>query len=259
MLVDGAYIHPDAKIGNNVVIEPFAYIDSDVVIGDGCWIGPHATLLRGTRLGMGCKVFPTAVIGAIPQDLKFAGEYTTVEIGNNTTIREAATVHRGTAAKGRTVVGDNVLLMACCHVGHDCTVGNRVIMSNAVLLAGEVQVDDWAILGGNSAVHQFVHIGQHTMLGGGSLVGKDVPPYVKAGRLPLSYCGVNSIGLRRRGYNNETIQEIQDIYRVLYMKGLNNTAAVDVIETEMPASKERDEIITFVRSSKRGIMKGYIS
>jgi UDP-N-acetylglucosamine acyltransferase len=252
-----AYIHPDAKIGNNVKIDAFAYIDADVVIGDNCWIGPHATIFSGSRLGSGCRVFPGAVIGAIPQDLKFAGEYTTAEIGNNTTIREAVTINRGTAAKGKTVVGNNVLLMACAHVGHDTIIGNNVIVANAVLFGGEVIVDDFAIIGGASALHQFVHVGAHAMLSGGSLVGKDIPPYVKAGRFPVSYCGINSIGLRRRNFSNDTIQEVQDIYRVLFMKGLNYTDAVEYIETEMAASKERDEILMFVKSSKRGIMKGY--
>lgn len=252
-----AYIHPDAKIGNNVKIDPFAYIDTDVEIGDNCWIGPHATIFAGSRLGNNCRVFPGAVIGAIPQDLKFAGEYTTAEIGNNTTIREAVTINRGTAAKGKTVVGNNVLLMACAHVGHDTIIGNNVIVANAVLFGGEVIVDDFAIIGGASALHQFVHVGAHAMLSGGSLVGKDIPPYVKAGRFPVSYCGINSIGLRRRNFTNDTIQEVQDIYRVLFMKGLNYTDAVEYIETEMAASKERDEILMFVKNSKRGIMKGY--
>ena len=252
-----SYIHPEAKIGNDVKIDPFVYIDNDVVIGDNCWIGPHATIFSGSRIGKNCKIFPGAVVGAIPQDLKFEGEYSTVIIGNNTTIREAVTVNRGTKARGKTTVGNNVLLMACSHVGHDCAIGDNVIVANAVLFGGEVIVDDFAIIGGASAVHQFVHIGAHTMLQGGSLVGKDIPPFVKAGRLPVSYCGVNSVGLRRRNYSNETIQEIQDIYRMLFMGGLNYSDAIEYIETEMPASKERDEIILFVRNSKRGIMKGY--
>jgi len=252
-----SYIHPDAKIGNNVVIEPFVYIDSDVVVGDNCWIGPHATLFKGSRIGKNCKIFPGAVIGAIPQDLKFEGEYTTAEIGDNTTVREAVTVNRGTKVKNKTAVGNNVLLMACSHVGHDCIIGNNVIVANAVLFGGEVMVDDFAIIGGASAIHQFVHIGAHTMLSGGSLVSKDIPPFVKAGRLPISYCGVNSVGLRRRNFSNETIQEIQDIYRMLFMSGLNYGDATEYIETEMPASKERDEILLFIKNSKRGIMKGY--
>ncbi|HON19382.1 MAG TPA: acyl-ACP--UDP-N-acetylglucosamine O-acyltransferase [Salinivirgaceae bacterium] len=252
-----AYIHPDAKIGNNVRIDPFAYIDADVIIGDNCWIGPHATIFAGSRIGNNCRVFPGAVIGAIPQDLKFAGEYTTAEIGDNTTIREAVTVNRGTAAKGKTVVGKNVLLMACAHVGHDTIIGNNVIVANAVLFGGEVVVDDFAVIGGGSAIHQFVHIGAYSMLAGGSLVGKDIPPFVKAARYPVSYCGVNSVGLRRRNFSNETIQHIQDIYRILFLKGFNYSDAIKYIETEMPESKEKDEIVSFVKNSKRGIMKGY--
>jgi len=257
MISNLACVHKEANIGSNVKIDPFAYIDADVVIGDNCWIGPHATIFSGSRIGNNCKVFPGAVVGAIPQDLKFAGEYTTVEIGNNTTLREAVTVNRGTVVKGKTVVGNNVLLMACAHVGHDCVIGNNVVVANSSLFGGEVIVDDFAIIGGASAIHQFVHIGAHSILAGGSLVGKDIPPYVKAARLPISYCGVNSIGLRRRNFSNETIQEIQDIYRILFMRGLNYSDALEYIETELAASKERDEIIMFVRNSKRGIMKGY--
>lgn len=204
------------------------------------------------------RFFPGAVISAIPQDLKFKGEKTIVEIGDNTTIRECATINRGTAAKGVTKVGSNCLIMAYVHIAHDCEIGDNCIITNACQLAGEVVVDDFAIIGGMSAVHQFVHIGRHVMIQGGSLIGKDVPPYVKAGRLPLSYAGVNSIGLRRRGFVNEKINEIQDIYRILFQSGLNNSDAVERIEAEMPASKERDEIIMFVRNSKRGVMKGYM-
>ncbi len=252
-----AYVHPEAKIADNVVIEPFVTIDKDVVIEKGTRIGSNATILSGTRIGKDCNIFPGAVIGAIPQDLKFKGEKTTVEIGNNTTIRECVTINRGTAAKGKTVVGSNCLLMAYVHIAHDCVVGNNCIIGNASQIAGEVVIDDFAILSGLVAVHQFVHIGSHVMISGGSLVRKDVPPYVKAGREPLSYIGVNSIGLRRREYGNEKIREIQDVYRYLYQKGLNNYAALEAIEAEMPASKERDEIILFVKNSKRGIMRGY--
>lgn len=198
------------------------------------------------------------MIGAVPQDLKFKGEYTTVEIGDNTTIREFVTINRGTTAKGKTVVGSNCLLMAYVHVAHDCVVGNNVILVNNTQLAGEVIVDDWAILGGMTAVHQFVHIGSHVMLSGGSLVRKDVPPFIKAGREPLSYVGINSIGLRRRNYSNEKIREIQDIYRYIYQKGLNTSQAVEIIEAEVPASPERDEILLFIKDSKRGIIRGYL-
>ena len=253
-----AYVHPDAQVADNVVIEPFVSIDKNVIIEEGTRIGSNVTILEGAHIGKNCKIFPGAVISAIPQDLKFRGEKTTVRIGDNTTIRECATVNRGTAARGITEVGSNCLIMAYVHVAHDCKVGDNCIIGNACQLAGEVFVDDYAIFGGMTAVHQFCHIGKHVMIQGGSLIGKDVPPYVKAGRLPLSNVGVNSIGLRRREFTNEKINEIQDIYRILFQSGLNVSDAIERIEAEMSASKERDEIIMFVRNSKRGIMKGYM-
>jgi UDP-N-acetylglucosamine acyltransferase len=252
-----AYVHPEAQIADNVVIEPFVSIDKDVVIGEGTRIGSNVTIFPGVRIGKNCRIFPGAVIGAIPQDLKFRGEYTTVEIGDQTTIREFVTVNRGTAARGKTTVGSNCLIMAYVHIAHDCSVGNNVILVNNTQLAGEVIVDDWAIISGMTAVHQFCHIGSHVMISGGSLVRKDVPPFIKAGREPLSYVGINSIGLRRRNYNNDKIREIQDIYRYLYQKGLNTAQAVEIIEAEMPATPERDEILLFVKDSKRGIIRGY--
>ncbi|MFB6318855.1 acyl-ACP--UDP-N-acetylglucosamine O-acyltransferase [Saccharicrinis sp. FJH54] len=252
-----AYVHPEAKIAPNVVIEPFVSIDKNVVIKEGTRIGSGATILEGARIGKNCNIFPGAVISAIPQDLKFRGEETTAEIGDNTTIRECVTVNRGTVARGKTVVGSNCLIMAYVHVAHDCYVGDNVILGNATQLAGEVIVDDWAIMSGLVAVHQFCHIGSHVMISGGSLVRKDVPPFIKAAREPLSYAGVNSIGLRRRGYDNDQIRDIQEIYRYIYQKGLNNTDACDLIEAELPATKERDEIILFIRNAKRGIIRGY--
>lgn len=253
-----AYVHPEAKVAENVVIEPFVTIDKDVVIGEGTRIGSSVTILPGVRIGKNCQIFPGAVIGAVPQDLKFRGEYSTVEIGDNTTIREFVTINRGTAAKGKTVVGNNCLLMAYVHVAHDCVVGNNVILVNNTQLAGEVIVDDFAILAGMVAVHQFVRVGSHVMIAGGSLVRKDVPPFIKAGREPLSYVGINSIGLRRRNFNNEKIREVQEIYRYIYQKGLNISQAVEIIEAEMPASTERDEILLFIKDSKRGIIRGYM-
>lgn len=253
-----AYVHPDAKVADNVVIEPFATIHDDVVIGEGTTIGSSATIMPGVRIGKNCRIFPGAVIGAVPQDLKFRGEYSTVEIGDNTTIREFVTINRGTVAKGKTVVGSNCLLMAYVHVAHDCIVGNNVILVNNTQLAGEVIVDDYAILGGMVAVHQFVRVGSHVMLSGGSLVRKDVPPFIKAGREPLSYVGINSIGLRRRNFSNEKIREVQEIYRYIYQKGLNISQAVEIIEAEMPASPERDEVLLFIKDSKRGIIRGYM-
>ncbi len=252
-----AYVHPDAKIADNVVIEPFVSIDHDVEIGEGTRIGSSVTIMPGTRIGKNCKIFPGAVIGAVPQDLKFKGEYSTVEIGDNTTIREFVTINRGTAARGKTTVGSNCLIMAYVHIAHDCKVGSNVILVNNTQLAGEVIVDDWAIISGMTAVHQFCHIGSHVMISGGSLVRKDVPPFIKAGRDPLSYVGINSIGLRRRNYNNEKIREVQEIYRYIYQKGLNTAQAVEIIEAEMPATPERDEVLLFVKDSKRGIIRGY--
>lgn len=257
MKQSSAYIHPEASIGKNVIIEPFSYIDQDVVIGDGTWIGPNVTIFAGARIGKNCKIFPGAVIAGIPQDLKFNGEKTFVEIGDNTIIRECATINRGTKDRYKTTVGQNCLIMAYVHIAHDCIIGNNCILANSANLAGHVIVDDWAIIGGLTAVHQFSHIGQHVMISGGSLVRKDIPPYVKAAREPLSFVGINSIGLRRRGYSNEKINEIQEIYRVLYLKGFNNTQALEYVEANMPATTERDEIILFVKNSSRGIMKGY--
>ena len=253
-----AYVHPEAKVADNVVIEPFVSIDKDVVIGEGTRIGSSVTIMPGVRIGKNCRIFPGAVIGGEPQDLKFKGEYSIVEIGDNTTIREYVTINRGTSAKGKTVVGNNCLLMAYVHVAHDCVVGNNVILVNSTQLAGEVVIDDFAILGGMSAVHQFVHVGSHVMISGGSLVRKDVPPFIKAGREPLAYVGINSIGLRRRNFSNEKIREVQEIYRYIYQKGLNISQAVEIIEAEMPASTERDEVLLFIKDSKRGIIRGYL-
>lgn len=251
------HINPEAKIGENVFIGPFVTIDRNVEIGDGCRIGSNVTILEGARIGRNVTIFPGAVISAIPQDLKFRGEETTAVIGDNTVIRECATINRGTASKGTTIVGHDCLIMAYCHVAHDCVVGNHVITSNATQLAGEVVVDDYAIIGGGTLVHQFCHLGAHVMIQGGALINKDVPPYVKAAREPISYAGVNSIGLRRRGFDSDTIREIQDIYRYLYLSGLNVTDAVARIREKLPATPERDQIIQFVLESKRGIIKGY--
>jgi len=254
-----AYLNPGAKIADTVVIEPFVTIHKNVEIGEGTWIGSNVTIMEGARIGKNCRIFPGAVISAIPQDLKYQGEETTTEIGDNTTIRECVTINKGTAAKNKTVVGSNCLLMAYSHIAHDTIVGDNVIIGNGSQIAGEVIIHDYAILSGLVAVHQFVNIGPHVMISGGSLVRKDVPPYTKAAREPLSYEGVNSIGLRRRGFTSEKIAEIQEIYRNLYLRGLNNAKALTKIETEMPATQERDEIISFIRASDRGVMKGYIS
>ncbi len=254
-----AYVHPEAQIGENVTIEPFATVYSDVVIGDGTWIGPSAVIMEGARLGKNCKVFPGAVISGIPQDLKFVGEYSTTEIGDNVTIRECVTINRGTKAREKTVIGNNNLFMAYAHVGHDCFIGNNVVIVNSVNLAGEVEVGDWAIIGGDTAVQQFAKIGAHTYIGGCCQVRKDVPPFVRAAREPLSYIGVNSVGLRRRNFTNELIYSIQEIYRYLYQSDMNHSVAIDYIENTLPQTPERDMIINFVKETKRGIMKGYNS
>jgi len=252
-----AYVHPQAKVAKNTVIEPFVNIEKDVEIGEGTWIGSNVTIMEGARIGKNCKIFPGAVIAAVPQDLKFNNEESIVRIGDNTIIREFVTINRGTKANYETVVGNNCLLMAYVHIAHDCVVGNNVILANAATLAGHITVDDWAIIGGLSAVHQFVNIGSHVMISGGSLVRKDVPPFTKAAREPLSYVGINSIGLRRRGFTSEKINEIQDIYRYIYLKGNNVSQALEYIEANLPATSERDEIISFISKSSRGIMKGY--
>ena len=251
-----AVVSPQAKIAEDVEIGPFVNIEGDVTIDSGTKIYSNVTILDGTHIGKNCSVFPGAVIGAIPQDLKFKGEKTIVEIGDNTSIRECATIHRGTAAKGKTVVGKNCLIMAYCHVAHDCILGDNVIMSNSTQLAGEVEIDDYAILGGGTLVHQFTHIGAHTMTQGGSKVNKDIPPYAIIGREPIVFCGINVVGLSRRGYTKEQIATIQEVYRLMYYNDMNNGDALNHIEATMPQSAERDEIVTFVRNTPRGIVKG---
>lgn len=257
MISNLAYIHPDAKLGKEVTVEPFAYIAGDVVIGDGSWIGPNAVILDGTRMGKGCKIHSGAVIAGVPQDLKFKGEYSTVEMGDNNTIRESVTISRGTSAKGKTVIGSNNLIMACAHVAHDCEVGSNCVIVNNVLLAGEVEVGDWAIIGGASAIHQFCRIGKHAMISGGSLVSKDIPPFVKAARFPITFVGANFIGLRRRGFTTEQISQIQDIFRVIFQDGHSYSRACDLVMAQFPQSEVRDEVVNFIRSSKRGILKPY--
>lgn len=252
-----AYVDPNAKLGEGVVVEPFAYIQGDVVIGNGCWIGQHASVLDCTTIGENCKIYSGAVIGGIPQDLKFRGEKTTVVVGNNTTMRECVTINRGTAAKGVTRVGDNCLLMAYVHVGHDCVVGNNCVLVNRVSLAGEVEVCDWAILGGHVAVHQFCRIGAHSMAGGGIMISQDVPPYTRVARWPSRHVGMNTIGLRRRAFSSDQITQIHDIARILYQSGHSYPKGCEIVEQTIAKSDFRDEIIEFIRSSKRGCVKQY--
>ena len=250
------FIHPEAKLDPSVQVGPFVYIDKDVEIGAGTVIDANATILEGTRIGKNCHIFPSAVVGAIPQDLKFKGEKTYAFIGDNTTIRECATVHRGTASKGKTVVGNNCLIMAYSHVAHDCILHDHIIMSNATQLAGEVEVDDWAILGGGTLVHQFSHIGAHVMIQGGTRVNKDIPPFIIAARDPVSYCGISSVGLGRRGFTKEQLSSIQETYRLLYMSGLNVSQALQQITETLPQTPERDMIVEFIKASPRGVVRG---
>ena len=257
MIHPHTYIHPNAKLATNVKIDPFTVIHQDVEIGDGTWIGSNVTIMEGARVGKNCRIFPGAVISGIPQDLKFQGEYSNVFIGDNTTIREFVTINRGTKVSGKTSIGSNCQIQAYSHLAHDCVVGDSCIISNNTQIAGHVQIGSWAILAGMCAVHQFVSIGQHSFIGGGSLVSKDVPPYIKAARNPLSYAGVNSIGLKRRGFDIDKINHILDIYRVVYNKGLNTTQAVEYLEEEFAATDERDEVVQFIRDSQRGIIKRF--
>lgn len=248
-------VHPDAKIGSNVKIGAYTCIYDDVEIGDNCEIGNNVTIFPGARIGNGVKIFPGAVISGIPQDLKFRGEKTIAIIGDGTTIRECVTVNRGTASKGLTNIGENCLIMAYSHVAHDCKIGNNVIISNATQLAGEVIVDDCAVIGGGSLVHQFCHLGKNIMLQGGALVNKDIPPFVKAAREPISFVGLNTVGMHRHGFSAERIQIISETYRLLYMSDLNVTNAVRQIREQIPQSPTRDEILDFVENSERGIIR----
>jgi UDP-N-acetylglucosamine acyltransferase len=256
MISSLAHIDPEARLGKDVTVEPFALIQGDVVIGDGTWIGSHAVIYDGARIGSNCRIFNGASVSAIPQDLKFMGEKTTLEIGDNTTVREFATLNRGTNSKGKTVIGSNCLLMAYAHVAHDCIIGDNVIIVSYSGVAGEVIIDEWAILGGGSRAHQFVHIGAHAMIGGGGVVRIDVPPYVKADRDPLSFMGVNSIGLERRGFTREKVREIHEIYRALFNSGKNTSQALKYIEETFAPTHERDYILEFYRNSVRGVIRG---
>lgn len=253
----GSFIHPEAKIGSDVKIGPFSYIDKNVVIGDGCKISPNVTILSGARIGKHCRIFPGAVISAIPQDLKFDGEETTAEIGDHTTIRECVTINRGTTYAHKTVVGKHCLLMAYSHVAHDCILGDHVILANDVNLAGHVQVDDWAILEGFVGVQQFLRIGTHCFIAATSFVRKSVPPFVKAAREPLSYVGVNHVGLRRRSFSDEQISRIQEVYRMIFVKSTNLTRSLEAVKKELPESKEREQILQFIEGcAETGILKG---
>lgn len=257
--MEHAYIHPNAKIGKNVTIDPFTYIAGDVVIGDNTRIGPNVTIMDGARIGTNCRIFPGAVISAIPQDLKFHGEITTAEIGNNTTIRECVTINRGTVDRNKTVVGNDCLLMAYVHIAHDAFIGNNVILANTANIAGHVTIEDHVILEGVVAVQQFIRIGEHSFIAGGSLVRKDVPPFVKAAREPLTYAGINAIGLRRRGYQTATISQIEDIYRHIFVHGTNVSKSIEEIKASIEDSVEKTQILNFIEGSQKGIIRGPLS
>ncbi|MBP7477349.1 MAG: acyl-ACP--UDP-N-acetylglucosamine O-acyltransferase [Chitinophagales bacterium] len=254
-----SYIHPDAKIAANVTIDPFTTIMGNVEIAEGTWIGSNVTIYDGARIGKNCKIFPGAVISAVPQDLKFNGEQTLTIIGDNTVIREFATINKGTTFSNQTSIGSNTLLMAYTHVAHDCIVGNNCVIANSVNLAGHVEIGDWAIIGGGVNIQQFTRIGIHCFISGNTSLNKDVPPFVKGARFPLTYHGVNSIGLRRRGFSQEQINHIMDIYRILYVRGFNISKATDIIETTLNPTPERDLILTFIKNSKIGLMRGFRS
>lgn len=256
MISPQAYVHPDAQIGDHVVIEPFAFVDQNVRIGTRTWVGPHATILSGSNIGADCKIFPGAVIGAMPQDLKYDGESSTAQVGDRTVIRECVTINRGTADRMITKVGSDCLLMAYTHLAHDVWVGNHVIIANSGNIAGHVTIEDWVIVEGMVGVQQFVTVGQHAFVAGGSLVRKNIPPFVKAAREPLSFIGVNSIGLRRRGFDNDRILRIEDIYRMLYIQNGNMTQAIKVADTELPSSPDKETVLDFIRASDKGIIRG---
>ncbi len=252
-----AAVDKRARIKKNVIVEPFTTIAGDVEIGEGTWIGPNVTIMDGARIGKNCRIFPGTVISAVPQDLKFDGEDTQVIIGDGTTIRESVTINRGTKALGYTKLGNDCLIMATSHIAHDCIIGNNVIIVNGCGIAGHVEIGDHTVVGGLSAIHQFGKVGKHVMISGGTLVRKDIPSYIKVAREPMSYAGINSVGLRRRGFTNEKIFEIQKIYRYLYQMKMNVSQAVSLIEKEMLPTVERDEILEFIKNSPRGIVKGY--
>jgi UDP-N-acetylglucosamine acyltransferase len=249
-------IDPAARVAEKVDIGPFTTIAGDVEIGEGTWIGPNVTIMDGARIGSNCRIFPGAVISAIPQDLKFEGEKTTVEIGDYTTIRECCTLNRGTRDRMTTRVGSNCLLMAYVHLAHDVLVGDNCIIANSANIAGHVVIEDWVVVEGVVAMQQFIRIGQHAFVAGGSLVRKNVPPYVKAAREPLSYAGVNTVGLRRRGFANETIAHIEDVYRMIYVHNSNMSRALHAAELELPNTTEKEIILDFIRMSDKGIIRG---
>ena len=256
-MLNATAIHPEAKLGKNVHVDPFTMIHKNVEIGEGTWIGSNVTIMEGARIGKHCKIFPGTVISAIPQDLKFKGEETHVHIGDHTTIRECVTINRGTAALGVTKIGSHCLIMAYSHIAHDCKVGDYCVFSNNSTLAGHINVGNKVILSGFTAIHQFCTIGDYAFVAGGSMVRKDVPPFIKVGREPLAFIGINSVGLNRNGFSDEQIKRIQEAYRTVFQSNLNSSQALDVLEQEETNSDEKFKIIEFLKKSERGIVKGY--
>lgn len=253
-----AYIHPKAILASGVCVAPFAVIEENTEIGEGTKIHSGAVIKSGARVGAHCVIHSGAVIAGIPQDLKFSGEDSIAIVGDYTEVRECVTINRGTVSRGKTIVGSHCLLMAYSHIAHDCVLGNNIIIGNTTQLAGEVEVDDYAIISAGTLVHQFGRIGKHVMVQGGSKVTKDIPPYTLVGRDPLAYSGINIVGLRRRGFSNDIVHLINDVYRIIYQRGLNNTMALDTIMEEIDECPEREEIIRFIRASSRGIVRGYM-
>jgi UDP-N-acetylglucosamine acyltransferase len=256
MISNLAYVHPKAKLGNNITVEPFAMIHGDVEIGDNCWIGSNSVIMDKSRIGKNNRIFPGAVIGAIPQDLKFKGEDSLAEIGDNNTIREFVTINRGTVDRMTTKIGNNCLLMAYTHLGHDCILGNNIIIANSCNLAGHITIEDNVIIEGIVAAQQFVNIGAHSFIAGASLVRKSVPPYIRVAREPLQFIGVNTVGLIRRGFSKELVKNIEDIYRIIFVRGHNLSNALEIVETEIVDSPEKKQILSFIREQKDGIIKG---
>ncbi len=252
-----AVVSPNAKIGSDVVIGPFCIVEDDVLIGRGTRIGSSAVLAKGTRVGEECKIHHGAVLGTVPQDLKFHGEESVLEVGNNTTIREYATLNRGTSATGRTKVGSHCFIMAYAHVAHDCEVGDYVILANSVNMAGHVKIEDHVVIGGMVPIHQFTRIGRHVMIGGGFRVSKDVPPFALAGHDPLVFEGLNSVGLRRRSFSPDVIRNIENAYEIIYHRKMNVSQALETIKKEMQLTEEIKHIVEFIEASKRGIIPSF--
>ncbi len=257
MISDKASVHPKAKIGQNVTIDPFATIYEDVEIGDNTWIGPNSVIMDGARIGSNCQIFPGAVISAIPQDLKFKGERSTAVVGDGSIIRECVTINRGTADRNTTAIGKNCLLMAYVHIAHDAIIGDEVIIANQASIAGHVTIGDQVVIeGGGVAIQQFVEVGKNAFIAGASLVRKNVPPYIKVAREPLQFVGVNAIGLRRKKANADTVREIEDIYRFIFIHNANLSAGVEKVKKEFKDSEYAAEIVEFINKSPNGIVKG---